>query len=109
VLFGIVRVGYSGGRGICGGDKSGTSDDTGVCGGLEPAGRRPNAKPGQELDSLPGHSVVQGISSLWPTRATIHYAEDSSECPGAPMIPKEQPAALRKSPFGEYGVPTAVH
>jgi hypothetical protein len=32
------------------------------------------------------HVVAQIISWLWPTRATINYRQDSSECPYSPTI-----------------------
>ena len=33
----------------------------------------------ERLILSPGHFVVQTISSLWPTRATVHCAQSSSE------------------------------
>jgi hypothetical protein len=52
----------------------------------------------------PGHSVVQTISSLWLTRATIHYAQESSEPSYSPMILtstrfRRRPPRLPGQPF----------
>ena len=40
----------------------------------------------ESLILSPGHFVVQTACSLWRTRATIHYAQDSSERTYSPMI-----------------------
>ena len=52
----------------------------------------------------PGHLVVQAISWLRPTRATIHYAHDSTEHFYSPMILtktrfRRRPSRLPGQPF----------
>jgi hypothetical protein len=58
----------------------------------------------ESLILSPGIFVVRTLSSLWPTRATIHYAHDSSERTYSPMILtntrfRRRPSRLPGQPF----------
>jgi hypothetical protein len=58
----------------------------------------------ESLILSPGRFVVQAISWLWPTRATIHYAQGSSGCTHSPIVLtntrfRRRPSRLAGQPF----------